>query len=206
MSRILNEAGAYQPEQPATQEAPVVDPAKLPQQKPDPYANVNATDFSNAANMSQAELLKMADIATSQGLPGAASTWKSAAVQKAHADQIAADAARLKDMSAPKAMPPVGRILDQSGTAPWAADPDHKRLVVEAAEAKAAVDAANPGAPNLLDLRNRWSAAQDAVKDREQEIIGNLKASGVFTEQDERTLDAEQSLAAKAAGLAEQLR
>lgn len=58
----------------------------LPTRKPDKYADVDVTDFSNAHELSRSQQLLMADIAESRGDWNAGSMWKSLAMNGAMAD------------------------------------------------------------------------------------------------------------------------
>ena len=174
----------------------------LPKRQADRYENVDHARFDTAGKMSRAELVEMADLAYRRGDMAARAVWQGFAIERARHDELVESGKVMKAMLEPKPMSAPGPIVEAVGPEPWAGDPVYKKLKAKHAEAKAAVEAGRAGL-DILALRNAEADASDAVKRRENEIRSELSAAGLFTEQDERVLDAQRSLAEKAAKLGE---
>jgi hypothetical protein len=173
---------------------------KLPQIKADPNANVNVHDYSTAGQLSQRQLIEMGDIAQSRGETDAAFRWKSMAAERQRVEENKTAMDRQFEAFKPQRVPAHGgQIIDAAPNVPWSADPEFKRLAAELVNVKARIEATPESQKTaLLDLQNRKAGLADGMKERQEAVTEGMKAAGVWTEQDERTLAAEKSMVKKA--------
>ncbi len=174
----------------------------LPKKQADKYENVDVMNFSTADKMSREELITMGEIASSRGESNAALRWKAAASERVRVEDNKQNVDQMLDAFTPKPVPPPGRILEPEGAAPWESDSEFKKLKRAYTKAKKTVDESRDADWQLTEKRNDLANAHDAMKSREHDLRAELSASGAFTEQDQRVLDATESMASKGAQVA----
>ena len=182
--------------------------APLPTRKPDPYAEVATDNFDTVHELTTAQMLELSDLAARRSEPENASRWKTEAVESARRDEVREEAKRMGDLMTPKPMPPPGQILDNPATLPWQGDSQYRELADQVARAQDTLTAAeaNSDYETVNKAQSNLAIARDQMNAREQAIKDSLSASGAWTEQDQRTLDAQRSLNEKSAAVAKQLR
>jgi hypothetical protein len=203
MTQIINpDTGEYiQPEV-----APVVpeaaDPRSLPQQKGDPYAHIDVTDFRTAVDMNRGQLLTMANIAESRGDTSSAYAWRNELLALGQREDNQAAADRMGDiLSRDKYVPEPGRILNVPVSTPWSEDQQWRDLERERQEAQAAAEATSPRDVNFAEVSGKAQTLAAKADDRKAELIESGKNAGTFTEADARVLAANESLIEKSAAV-----
>lgn len=81
---------------------------------------------------------------------------------------------------------------------PWDQDASYQALVAEHATAMKAIEGMQGHEAGAEDARIAAEAAAAKVRIKQQELHAEAVASGTWTEQDDRTLEAHRSLAEKA--------
>lgn len=198
---ILDADGAYTPEgrgeHPAAQ-ITEIDPKKLPQVQRDPYASVEVRDFTKASSMGIRELLTMADIAASRDLGDVSLAWKQLANETIAANELRDRVDTAERMNANTYMGQPGAILEPTEESPWAHDEQYRSL-----EAQITNITEDEGWSDDFELRDQVAALRSSLKVRKEAARREAMEAGQWTEADEGTLAAHQSLAEKARIVAE---
>jgi hypothetical protein len=201
MSRILNEAGEYDPAPTRADPGPIVPPVGadgLPQKQADPYRGVDHRAWSAAAGMTAPQALRMAAIAESRHDPQAAMAWKGHAVEIGQRDLTAESQATFERQTANRYVPKRGQgIIEAIGQAPWSVDPEYQKLTDRLAEVQSIA-----GWEKDPDARIEVEALRSGRRVRQQAVVAEARAAGQWTDQDANRFAAQQSLAQKAAQVA----
>lgn len=206
MARILNDDGTYAaPPPPAPRPVPTAE--GLPKQKGDPFAHVDVRAYSQAPQLSRSQLIQMGAVAEMRGDSEAAMFWKTRSAEAARSEATAVANKQMIESMKPKTVPrPGSRIVESRPNTPWDHDSGYQRLANKYLAAKEVAEGALNTDPKVVEKRAAQADAHDAMVARQQEIKDDLRVSGVWTEMDDRQLDAERSLASKASKVANQMK
>lgn len=204
MGRILDpETGEYLPgsSHPVFQGVKPVDPETLPKAGVDPYASVDTNTLSQASSMTVAEMVQMASIAEARGERTLAMEWKVAANNRAAQNMVVESSARLEGMAAPQHRVNPGKgIVEPTLETPYGRDSEWLEI-----NAKLQQVTASDGWKDDPDTRANVANLQASLAARQQDVLAEAYRSGAWTDQDQGTFEAKQSLAAKAAQVTEQM-
>ena len=144
----------------------------------------------------------MASLAYDRGDTKVAAAWKMHAVQSQQREANAEAGAKVTQMFAPKYVPPPGQILGSEPDTPYSRDEEYRRLDTQYREHQAALEGMSATAPSFNEVSGKAQVLEAKRDARRDELVEAAQNAGLWSEQNQRVLDAQDSLRSKSDAVA----